>query len=61
MSKEKDCSTCIRNEESVCIYNCNNHSHWKGCPNNRNCCPTGCELFRHDCKFGMTKVVECQG
>ena len=59
--EEKNCSTCIENEESVCIYDCSKHSHWKGCPNKHNCCPTGCELFRHDCKFGMTKYVGCQG
>lgn len=59
--KNKNCSTCIENSEYVCIYECNNHSRWRGCPNEHNCCPTGCELYRDDCKFGLSKNIDCQG
>lgn len=63
MSKKekKSCDTCIENDEFVCIYKCNNCSHWRGCLNNHKCYPTGCELFRDDCRFGLSKNIECQG
>ena len=61
MSEIKNCSTCIENDEYVCTYKCNKHSHWKGCPNNRQCYPMVCELYRKDCKFGRVECRECQG
>lgn len=60
-SSEKTCDTCIENNPAVCIYECSNHTKWKGCPNDHNCCPTGCELYGEDCYFGRVKNKEFQG
>jgi len=57
----KSCETCIENSESVCTYECNDLSRWKGCPNNRKCFPTHCELYKNDCRFGITKNIDSQG